>query len=124
MVTQFCKQLGWDCMELLVSQFQTRLQFGVCRELLDLLRLPMLNGLRARSLYKQGITCVADLAVANELNVERALYKALPFERYELITFSLLYKLSFPNSNVIKHQFTTWFLYIRTFVCIYHIKNK
>ncbi|XP_043257568.1 DNA polymerase theta [Colletes gigas] len=80
MVTQFCKQLGWDCMELLVSQFQTRLQFGVCRELLDLLRLPMLNGLRARSLYKQGITCVADLAIANELDVERALYKALPFE--------------------------------------------
>lgn len=82
MVTQFCKQLGWDCMELLVSQFQTRLQFGVCRELLDLLRLPMLNGLRARNLYKQGITCVADLASANELDVERILYKALPFERY------------------------------------------
>ncbi|XP_017886855.1 DNA polymerase theta isoform X2 [Ceratina calcarata] len=80
MVTQFCKQLGWDCMELLVSQFQTRLQFGVCRELLDLLRLPMLNGLRARSLYKHGITSVADLAIANELDVERALYKALPFE--------------------------------------------
>ncbi|XP_011875915.1 PREDICTED: DNA polymerase theta-like [Vollenhovia emeryi] len=80
MVTQFCKQLGWDCMELLVNQFQTRLQFGVCRELLDLLRLPMLNGLRARSLYKQGIETVADLAVANELNVERALYNALPFE--------------------------------------------
>ncbi|KYM80156.1 Helicase POLQ-like protein [Atta colombica] len=80
MVTQFCKQLGWDCMELLVSQFQARLQFGVCRELLDLLRLPMLNGLRARSLYKQGIETVADLAIANELNVERALYNALPFE--------------------------------------------
>ncbi|XP_018400080.1 PREDICTED: DNA polymerase theta [Cyphomyrmex costatus] len=80
MVTQFCKQLGWDCMELLVSQFQTRLQFGVCRELLDLLRLPMLNGLRARSLYKQGIETVADLAIANELNVERALYNSLPFE--------------------------------------------
>ncbi|EGI59836.1 PREDICTED: DNA polymerase theta [Acromyrmex echinatior] len=80
MVTQFCKQLGWDCMELLVSQFQTRLQFGVCRELLDLLQLPMLNGLRARSLYKQGIETVADLAIANELNVERALYNALPFE--------------------------------------------
>ncbi|XP_012529717.2 DNA polymerase theta [Monomorium pharaonis] len=80
MVTQFCKQLGWNCMELLVSQFQTRLQFGVSRELLDLLRLPMLNGLRARSLYKRGIETVADLAVANELNVERALYNALPFE--------------------------------------------
>lgn len=83
MVTQFCKQLGWDCMELLVSQFQMRLQFGVSRELLDLLRLPMLNGLRARSLYKRGIETVADLAIANELNVERALYNALPFERYE-----------------------------------------
>ncbi|XP_044598608.1 DNA polymerase theta-like, partial [Cotesia glomerata] len=47
MVSQFCKKLGWNCIELLVSQFQTRLQFGVCRELLDLLRLPMLNGLRA-----------------------------------------------------------------------------
>lgn len=84
MVTQFCKQLRWDCMELLLNQFQTRLQFGVCRELLDLLRLSTLNGLRARSLYKQGITCVADLAVANELNVERALYNALPFERCRL----------------------------------------
>lgn len=82
MITQFCKQLRWNCMELLISQFQTRLQFGVCRELLDLLRLPMLNGLRARSLYKQGITCVADLAISNEFNVERALYNALPFERY------------------------------------------
>ncbi|XP_048512661.1 DNA polymerase theta isoform X2 [Athalia rosae] len=80
MVTQFCKQLGWDCMELLFCQFQVRLQFGVCRELLDLLRLPMLNGLRARSLYKDGIKCVADLATANELAVERALHKALPFE--------------------------------------------
>ncbi|XP_046834318.1 DNA polymerase theta [Vespa crabro] len=80
MVTQFCKQLGWDCMELLIGQFKTRLQFGVCRELLDLLRISMLNGLRARSLYKQGITTIADLAVANILDVERALYKALPFE--------------------------------------------
>ncbi|KAF7378835.1 hypothetical protein HZH66_015069 [Vespula vulgaris] len=80
MVTQFCKQLGWDCMELLVGQFKARLQFGVCRELLDLLRVSMLNGLRARSLYKQGISTVADLAIANILDVERALYKALPFE--------------------------------------------
>ncbi|XP_034941066.1 DNA polymerase theta [Chelonus insularis] len=80
MVTQFCKKLGWSCIELLVSQFQARLQFGVCSELLDLLRLPTLNGLRARSLFKSGIKSVAELAVADELDVERALYKALPFE--------------------------------------------
>ncbi|XP_023248277.1 DNA polymerase theta [Copidosoma floridanum] len=80
MVTSFCKELKWDCMELLFAQFQTRLQFGVCRDLLDLLRLPSLNGLRARSLFKQGITTVAELAAANELDVEEALNKALPFE--------------------------------------------
>uniref|UniRef100_A0A0C9Q746 POLQ protein n=1 Tax=Fopius arisanus TaxID=64838 RepID=A0A0C9Q746_9HYME len=80
MVTQFCKKLGWSCVELLVSQFQARLQFGVSRELLDLLRLPTLNGLRARSLFREGITTVAELAVADEMDVERALHKALPFE--------------------------------------------
>ncbi|XP_067215522.1 DNA polymerase theta isoform X2 [Linepithema humile] len=105
MVTQFCKQLGWDCMELLVSQFQTRLQFGVCRELLDLLRLPMLNGLRARSLYKQGITCVADLAVANELNVERALYNALPFESEK--EYEGEYALEAEKRNKIRTVFVT-----------------
>lgn len=89
MVTQFCKQLGWDCMELLFHQFQARLQFGVCRDLLDLLRLPMLNGLRARSLYKEGIQCVADLAVADELSVERALHRALPFERYRRVIIKI-----------------------------------
>lgn len=94
MVTQFCKQLGWDCMELLVGQFKARLQFGVCRELLDLLRVSMLNGLRARSLYKQGITTVADLAIANILDVERALYKALPFERYTLDRIQPVMKLT------------------------------
>lgn len=81
MVTNFCKELKWDCMELLFAQFQARLQFGVCRDLLDLLRLPSLNGLRARSLFKHGITTVAELAVASEIDVEDALNKALPFER-------------------------------------------
>lgn len=81
MVTQFCKELGWSCIELLVSQFQPRLQFGVGRDLLDLLRLSSLNGIRARSLFKEGIKSVADLASASERDVERALHKAIPFER-------------------------------------------
>lgn len=82
MVTNFCRELKWDCMELLFSQFQTRLQFGVHRNLLDLLRLQSLNGLRARSLYNNGIKTVGELAIANEFDVEEALNKALPFERY------------------------------------------
>uniref|UniRef100_A0ABD2WL81 DNA-directed DNA polymerase n=1 Tax=Trichogramma kaykai TaxID=54128 RepID=A0ABD2WL81_9HYME len=80
MVTSFCKELKWDCMELLFAQFQTRLQFGVQRELLDLLRLPSINGLRARSLFKHGITTVGELVLASEIEIEEALEKALPFE--------------------------------------------
>ena len=68
-------------MEILFAQFQTRLHFGVNRDLLDLLRVPSLNGLRARSLFKTGITTVAELANANEFDFEDALIKALPFER-------------------------------------------
>ena len=38
MVTAFTHKLGWLNMELLVGQFQDRLQFGVQRELVDLCR--------------------------------------------------------------------------------------
>ena len=36
MVTVFCRRLGWYNMEVLLSQFQSRLTFGVQRELVDL----------------------------------------------------------------------------------------
>ena len=39
MVTVFCAKLGWTNMELLLAQFQSRLTFGVQRELIDLVRL-------------------------------------------------------------------------------------
>ena len=39
MVTVFCARLGWTSLELLVGQFQERLEFGVKRELIDLCRL-------------------------------------------------------------------------------------
>lgn len=38
MVTVFCQKLGWTNMELLLSQFQSRLSFGVERELCDLVQ--------------------------------------------------------------------------------------
>lgn len=81
MVTVFCKRLGWHNMELLLSQYQTRLSFGVQRELVDLVRVSLLNAARARTLYAQGLCTVAELARATVADVEKALRNAVPFKR-------------------------------------------
>uniref|UniRef100_A0A3Q1EPI6 DNA polymerase theta n=1 Tax=Acanthochromis polyacanthus TaxID=80966 RepID=A0A3Q1EPI6_9TELE len=80
MVTVFCKRLGWHNMELLLSQYQTRLSFGVQRELVDLVRVSLLNATRARALYAQGLCTVAELARAAVADVEKALRNAVPFK--------------------------------------------
>uniref|UniRef100_A0A673C1M8 DNA polymerase theta n=1 Tax=Sphaeramia orbicularis TaxID=375764 RepID=A0A673C1M8_9TELE len=80
MVTVFCKRLGWHNMELLLSQYQTRLSFGVQRELIDLVRVSLLNATRARTLYAQGLCTVAELARATVSDVEKALRNAVPFK--------------------------------------------
>ncbi|XP_035992816.1 DNA polymerase theta [Fundulus heteroclitus] len=80
MVTVFCKRLGWHNMELLLSQYQTRLSFGVQRELVDLVRLSLLNATRARALYAQGLCTVAQVARAPVADVEKALRNAVPFK--------------------------------------------
>lgn len=80
MVTTFSRQLGWSTIEILVSQFQDRLQFGVSRELLDLMKLPILDGQRARALYNGGIENLIHLASSDPHTLENILYKAMPFE--------------------------------------------
>ena len=80
MVTAFCHKMGWRNMELLVGQFQDRLQFGVQRELIDLCRLDALNGQRARILYNAKIDTVAVLANSSAYDVENILANAMAFE--------------------------------------------
>ncbi|KAF7666225.1 hypothetical protein LDENG_00114630 [Lucifuga dentata] len=80
MVTVFCKRLGWHTMELLLSQYQTRLSFGIQRELVDLVRVSLLNAARARALYAQGFCTVAELARATVSDVEKAMRNAVPFK--------------------------------------------
>ncbi|XP_041839070.1 DNA polymerase theta isoform X2 [Melanotaenia boesemani] len=80
MVMVFCKRLGWHNMELLLSQYQTRLSFGVQRELVDLVRVSLLNATRARALYAQGLCTIAELARATVADVEKALRNAIPFK--------------------------------------------
>ncbi|KFQ33857.1 DNA polymerase theta, partial [Mesitornis unicolor] len=80
MVTVFCNRLGWHNMELLLSQFQSRLTFGVHRELCDLVRVSLLNAQRARTLYNAGFVTVADLAKASPDDVAAALKNSVPFK--------------------------------------------
>ncbi|KAI4877915.1 hypothetical protein NFI96_017405, partial [Prochilodus magdalenae] len=80
MVTVFCNRLGWHNLELLLSQFQSRLSFGVQRELCDLVRISLLNAQRARALYSAGLVTVAEVARAKMADVEKALRKAIPFK--------------------------------------------
>ncbi|XP_019329649.1 PREDICTED: DNA polymerase theta [Aptenodytes forsteri] len=80
MVTVFCNRLGWHNMELLLSQFQSRLTFGVHRELCDLVRVSLLNAQRARMLYNSGFVTVADLAKASPDDVATALKNSVPFK--------------------------------------------
>ncbi|KAM4046137.1 LOW QUALITY PROTEIN: DNA polymerase theta [Anomaloglossus baeobatrachus] len=80
MVTVFSNRLGWHNMELLLSQFQSRLTSGVQRELCDLVRLDLLNAQRARALYNAGFITVSTLARGNVGQVETALKNAVPFK--------------------------------------------
>ncbi|XP_004709845.1 DNA polymerase theta [Echinops telfairi] len=80
MITVFCNRLGWHNMEVLLSQFQKRLTFGIQRELCDLIRVSLLNAQRARFLYTSGFLTVADLARANIAELEAVLKNAVPFK--------------------------------------------
>jgi DNA polymerase theta len=84
MVTVFCSKLGWTNLELLLSQFQSRLLFGIERELCDLVRISLLNGFRARVLYNAGYHTLTTLATANPLLIETTLRNAVPFRSYKL----------------------------------------
>lgn len=80
MVTKFCQQLGWSSVEILISQFQDRFQFGINRDLLDLMRLPIMNGQRARALFNSGIETLIDLASCDHCTLEDILRRSVPFE--------------------------------------------
>ena len=84
MVTVFCNRLGWKNLELLLSQFQSRLTFGVERELCELVQISLLNGFRARVLYNSGFHTLASLATANPVTIETCLRNAVPFKSNKL----------------------------------------
>lgn len=79
MITVFCNRLGWYNLELLVNQFQSRLAFGVQRQLLDLIRIKLLNSHRARLFYNAGLTTVALIAMSDLKKIEKILRSSHSF---------------------------------------------
>ena len=79
MVTIFCQKLGWYNLELLFAQFQSRLVFGVERELCDVIRVSLLSNYQARTLYNAGYHTLTSLASASPTAVEVCLRSATPF---------------------------------------------
>lgn len=76
----FCKNIGYDNLELIISQYRDRLQFGVKRELIDLLRLSALSADFARCLYQAGVSTLIQVAHAKPQSIEKILLMATKFQ--------------------------------------------
>ena len=122
MVTAFCKRLGWLSIELLVSQFHDRIQFGIQRELCDLMRLDQLNGPRARALFNAGLTSIPLLAAADW---RKTLFKIqCRFNRKTLVILNdYFYKTHFKCYRHIYLKFKKWFFIFSEACTILILKN-
>ena len=81
MITVFCNRLGWNNLEILFEQFQSRLYFGIQRELIDLMRITCLTSETARHLFNKGFDTVATLACAKVSDIEIQLMNSGPFQK-------------------------------------------
>ena len=79
MISTLCNRLSWFNLEILISQFQTRLIFGVQKQLVDLVRISLLNSHRARAFYNAGYTNVASIAMCDLKTIEKILRSSMMF---------------------------------------------
>ncbi|RKP03260.1 hypothetical protein CXG81DRAFT_9766, partial [Caulochytrium protostelioides] len=78
MVRKFTSRLGWNALEVLLEQFQTRVAFGVRKELVELVAIPACQEGRARMLYDAGFTSISLLASAPQEAIYQCLIKGRP----------------------------------------------
>lgn len=65
---------------MIVSQFQDRIFFGVHQDLVELMKISVLNGKRARALFDAGYQTLVDISKANALSIEKLLIDSIGFE--------------------------------------------
>lgn len=76
----FCRELGWSNMEVLMDNFIPRLNFGVQIELVELLRISLLDGQHARALFNADYRSLIHVARAAVEDIERILLDMAPYE--------------------------------------------
>lgn len=79
-VTSFCYALNWQLLAMIVSQFKERLFFGVHQDLIDLMKISILNNQRARALFDAGFQTLVHLANADTFSIEKCLYNCISFD--------------------------------------------
>lgn len=80
LVKSFCKALNWDMLALIIGQFQDRIFFGVNQDLIELMKISILNGQRARILHKAGYETLMGISRANVLDIEKCLMDSIGFD--------------------------------------------
>uniref|UniRef100_A0A915DK68 HTH CENPB-type domain-containing protein n=1 Tax=Ditylenchus dipsaci TaxID=166011 RepID=A0A915DK68_9BILA len=83
MVVSFCDRLGWFYLKTLLEGFAERLQFGIRRDLTELIRVDGIDAIRARTFHQYGIKSLVALANSTVEDICRVLRKAvaIPFAK-------------------------------------------
>lgn len=76
----FCRELGWSNMAVLMDNFIPRLNFGVHIELVELLRISLVDSQHARALYNSKYHSLSDLAKASDEDIEIILLDVAPYQ--------------------------------------------
>ena len=79
MITAFCDHLAWHHLKHLLATFQSQIESGAPRELLDLLRCQFISARRARCFYKLGFKTLKEITSADEDTIVSALGKMTKF---------------------------------------------
>uniref|UniRef100_A0A914KR24 DNA-directed DNA polymerase n=1 Tax=Meloidogyne incognita TaxID=6306 RepID=A0A914KR24_MELIC len=80
MIVSFCDRLGWVHLKTLLDDFAERLQFGIRRDLTELVRIQGIDAIRARAFHRMGIESLVSLANCPLIRVCTVLRKAVPFK--------------------------------------------
>lgn len=82
MIVSFCDRLGFFYLKTLLEGFAERLQFGIRRDLTELVQIAGIDAIRARAFHQNGIKSLMVLANSSVETICHILRKAVSFPRY------------------------------------------
>eukprot|EP00768_Dysnectes_brevis_P000929 gnl/Dysnectes_brevis/12172_a26755_108.p1 GENE.gnl/Dysnectes_brevis/12172_a26755_108~~gnl/Dysnectes_brevis/12172_a26755_108.p1 ORF type:complete len:627 (+),score=176.55 gnl/Dysnectes_brevis/12172_a26755_108:1-1881(+) len=79
-VITFCKCLRWKALELIFTDYQPRLHFGVSPELVELMSIKNIHRAEARNLHRANVSTLSTLAVAAPRDIAAILMRGYMFQ--------------------------------------------